>query len=408
MSAAIPLGSGGSSPSRSGSRSWSPRDAGLNRWTVLAAGTFAQATYSAIWFGVAVMAPSLRDEFRLSLGQVGVLLSASLLGSVVSLIPWGLAADRVGERWVLLAGVGGCGAALLAGSQVSTFEALLLVLVAAGFLGASVQSASGRAVMAWFPGSHRGLALGIRQTAIPISGFAASLALPPIVRAGGIGWGFSAMGIACLAAAVVGALVLREIPPPDGVDGGDIAPLRDGRIWRISIGSALVVAPQMCVVGFTVLLLHDHRGLSPGGAAAVLAVVQLLGIGARITAGRWSDVVGSRLRPLRLIALAIVVFVTGSAALLSSPLVVLIPALVVAGVLSMSWNGLAFAAAVEMAGHRRSGAAIGLQQSVLNGSGAIYPGLFGVLVSATSWWCGFVACAGLTLAGWRVLLALPE
>ena len=79
-----------------------------------------------------------------------------------------------------------------------------------------------------------------------------------------------------------------------------------------------------------------------------------------------------------------------------------------AGVLSMSWNGLSFAAAVEVAGHRRSGAAIGLQQSLLNGSGAIYPGLFGVLVGATSWWCGFVACAGLTLAGWRVLLALPE
>jgi len=55
-----------------------------------------------------------------------------------------------------------------------------------------------------------------------------------------------------------------------------------------------------------------------------------------------------------------------------------------------------------------SGAAIGLQQTLLNSGGAIYPGLFGVLVAATSWWCGFVACAGLTLAGWRVLLALPE
>lgn len=378
------------------------------RWVVLAAGTFAQATYSAIWFGVAVMAPSLRDELDLSLGQTGVLISASLAGSVVSLIPWGLATDRIGERWVLVVGVGGCGAALLAASQTSTFEGLLLLLVLAGFLGASVQSASGRAVMAWFPGSQRGLALGIRQTAIPISGFAASLALPQIVGSGGTGWGFAAMGLACVAAAAVGGFVLREIPAPDGDDASDIAPLRDRRLWRISIGSALVVAPQMCVVGFTVLLLHDHRGLSPGRAAAVLAVVQLLGIGARITAGRWSDLTGSRLRPLRLIALAIVVFVTGSAALLSSPLVVLIPALVVAGVLSMSWNGLSFAAAVEVAGHRRSGAAIGLQQSLLNGSGAIYPGLFGVLVGATSWWCGFVACAGLTLAGWRVLLALPE
>jgi sugar phosphate permease len=262
--------------------------------------------------------------------------------------------------------------------------------------------------MAWFPGSQRGLALGIRQTAIPISGFAASLALPPLVQHGGIGWGFATMGIACVVAAILGALVLRDIPLPDGGDAADVAPLRDRRLWRISIGSALVLAPQMCVVGFTVLLLHDHRGLSAGRAAAVLAVVQLLGIAARITAGRWSDLAGSRLRPLRSIALAVVVFVCISAALLSSPLVFLIPALVLAGVLSMSWNGLSFAAAVEVAGHRHSGAAIGLQQSLLNGSGAIYPGLFGVLVGATSWWCGFVACAGLTLAGWRVLLALPE
>ena len=378
------------------------------RWVVLAAGTFAQAAYSAIWFGVAVMAPSLRDDYHLSLGQTGVLISASLAGSVVSLIPWGLATDRIGERWVLLAGVGGCGLALLGASQAGTFETLLLMLVLAGFLGASVQSASGRAVMAWFPGSQRGFALGIRQTAIPISGFAVSLGLPPIVRAGGSGWGFAAMGIACIAASLVGALVLREIPAPGGETDADVAPLRDRRIWRISIGSALVLAPQMCVVGFMVLYLHERRGLSPGHAAAVLAVVQLLGVGARIAAGRWSDLAGSRVRPLRTIAVAVVVFVAGSAALLSAPLVVFIPVLVLAGVLSMSWNGLSFAAAVEVAGHRRSGAAIGLQQSLLNGSGAIYPGLFGVLVGATAWWCGFVACAGLTLAGWRVLLALPE
>jgi hypothetical protein len=51
---------------------------------VLAAGTFAQATYSAIWFGVAVMAPFLRDRFGLTLGQAGVLVSASFAGSVVT------------------------------------------------------------------------------------------------------------------------------------------------------------------------------------------------------------------------------------------------------------------------------------------------------------------------------------
>ena len=73
----------------------------------------------------------------------------------------------------------------------------------------------------------------------------------------------------------------------------------------------------------------------------------------------------------------------------------------------MSWNSLSFAAAVELAGYRRSGAAIGLQQSILNGSGALYPRLFGVLVAATSWRSGFLAVALFPLAGWRVLRALP-
>jgi sugar phosphate permease len=352
------------------------------------------------------MAPFLRHRYGLTLGETGVLLSASLAGSVLSLIPWGLATDRVGERAVLVVGLGACGLALVAAGWAHSFLPLLLLLLFAGLAGASVQSASGRAVMAWFPDTQRGLALGIRQSAIPISGLGASLALPPIAHAGGTGWGFAALGLTTLVATVLAGIVLREVPLPED-EGGDMRPFRDPRLWRVSIGAALVVAPQMCVVGFTVLFLHDRRDLSPGAAAAVLAVVQSLGIGARVAAGRWSDVVGSRLRPLRAIAIAITALVLLTAALLTSPLVVLIPSLVTAGVLAMSWNGLAFAAAVEAVGHRRSGAAIGLQQSVLNSSGAVYPGLFGALVGATSWTWGFVAVALLPLLGWRVLRALP-
>jgi sugar phosphate permease len=352
------------------------------------------------------MAPFLRNRYDLTLGETGALLSASLAGSVLSLIPWGLATDRVGERAVLVVGLGTCGLALVAAGSAHSFLPLLLLLLFAGLAGASVQSASGRAVMAWFPDTQRGLALGIRQSAIPISGLGASLALPPIAHAGGTGWGFAALGLTTLVATALAGLVLRDVPLPED-EGGEKRPFRDPRLWRVSVGAALVVAPQMCVVGFTVLFLHDRRNLSAGSAAAVLAVVQLLGIGARIAAGRWSDIVGSRLRPLRAIALAITALVLLTAALLTSPLVILIPSLVTAGVLAMSWNGLAFAAAIEVVGHRRSGAAIGLQQSVLNSSGAVYPGLFGALVGATSWTWGFVAVALLPLLGWRVLRALP-
>ena len=75
------------------------------RWTILALGTAAQWSYSAVFLGIPVLAPQLRDEYGLSLTQVGVVLAAFSIGSVVTLLPWGLLSDRVGERGVLAAGL---------------------------------------------------------------------------------------------------------------------------------------------------------------------------------------------------------------------------------------------------------------------------------------------------------------
>ncbi|HEV8460682.1 MAG TPA: MFS transporter [Gaiellaceae bacterium] len=363
--------------------------------------------------GVAVMAPQLRREYDLSLGQTGLLISASLVGSLVSLIPWGLATDIVGERIVLFVGLTGCGVALLGASQVHEFWELFALLAVAGGVGASIQSASGRAVMHWFPPSQRGFALGVRQTAIPLSGFAVAVALPPIVAAGGTGWGFATLGIACLAGAVVGGLVLRrsESHSQSEIDSRvsvEAPPLRDRRLWRLSIGSGLVIGPQLCVGSFTVVFLEEHRNFTTGAAAAVLAVTQLLAIGGRIGAGRWSDARGSRVGPLRDIALGASAFVALTAALVGAPLVFLVPVMIVAGVLSMSWNGLSFAAAAELAGHSRSGVAIGMQQTLLNVPAVAYPSLFGVLVAASSWSAAIFAVALLPLAGWQVLRPLTQ
>jgi hypothetical protein len=136
--------------------------------------------------------------------------------------------------------------------------------------------------------------------------------------------------------------------------------------------------------------------------------MQFLAIGARIGAGRWSDVVGSRLGPLRRIALTAAALVALTGLLLGAPLAFLLPALIAGGVLSMSWNSLSFAAAVEIAGHDRSGIAIGLQQTLLNAPGAAYPALFGALVAATSWRVAFLVVAIFPLAGWQVLRGLRE
>jgi MFS family permease len=341
-----------------------------------------------------------------SLGQTGVLLSALLAGSLLSLVPWGLATDRYGERRVLLLGLGLCGGALIGASQTHAFFGLVASLAAAGLSGAGVAAASGRAVMQWFPPSQRGLALAIRQTANPLSGFAVSLAIPPIEHAGGVGWGFAALGCTCLVGAATGIFIPEAPHAPVSEEGVDVRPLRDRRLWTLAFGSALVSAPQLCVIGFVVVFLHEHRDLVTASAAHVLALMQIGAIAGRLSAGRWSDVCGSRIVPLRTIAFLVAVLVAALGLLVDAPLIALLPVLVVGGVLAMSWNSLSFAAALELAGAARSGSAIGIQQTILNLPAVFYPALFGALVAASSWRVGFLIVALLPLAGWYGLRSL--
>ena len=373
------------------------------RWLVLAAGTAAQTSFSAVTIGLPVLAPALRDAFGLSLLQVGLVLDSVWIGTMLTLLPWGLLADRVGERRVLTVGLVGCAAALAGASQVNSFSVLLVLLGLAGASGASVNSASGRAVMQWFGAHERGLALGVRQTAIPVGGFLAAIALPLLALDGALLF----LAGACLVGALLGAAILRERRVEESGEAAEIGPaLREPRLWRLCGGSCLYLVAQIAVLSFVVLFLHDERGLSDGEAAAVLAGVQVLAATFRIGAGRWSDVLGSRVVPLLLVGVASSLTLGLATAFLTGPLALLIAAFVLAGGFGMAWNGLSFTTAAEIAGARQSGAALGLQQTALAVAGAAMPPVFAALVSATSWRTGFALAAAFPLVGVQVLRPL--
>ena len=59
---------------------------------------------------------------------------------------------------------------MAAAGWASSFTLFVALLAVAGAMGASVNAASGRAVMQWFGAQERGFALGLRQTAIPVGG----------------------------------------------------------------------------------------------------------------------------------------------------------------------------------------------------------------------------------------------
>ena len=319
-------------------------------------------------------------------------------------MPWGFLTDRVGERLVLATGLGTCGVLLIVAGRADTFWELYALLFLSGAAGASVNAATGRAIMGWFDASERGLALGIRQAAVPVGGLLGAIVLPFLT----VSQAYASLGAFCLLAGVVGAFLIRE-PAGIPIQADDVEwTVRDGTLWRLSAVSGFYVVAQMALLSFVVLYLHDERGLGKGEAAAVLGVVQVGAMILRVAAGRWSDTLRSRIAPLQRIGIAMTLTLVVATVLLDGPLVLLIPAFVVAGALSMAWNGIAFTAVAELAGRARAGAALSVQQTVLSLVAVATPIAFAAVVSVGSWTLAYGLAAAFPLAGWAILRPLRE
>ena len=91
--------------------------------------------------GLPSLAPALRAEFGLSLGEVGLAFAAVTGGGMVTLVPWGALTDRIGERPVMASGLAGCAAALVGAALSTTYAALLVALLVAGMFGSSATGA---------------------------------------------------------------------------------------------------------------------------------------------------------------------------------------------------------------------------------------------------------------------------
>ncbi len=379
------------------------------RWVILATGAVGAGAFSALRMGLPALAPALRSEFGLSLGQVGLAFAAVTGGGMITLVAWGTLTDRIGERPVMASGLAGCAAALVGAALSTSYAALLVALLVAGMFGSSATGASGRAVMGWFARSERGFALGIRQMALPLGGAAASLTLPSLIDARGLDAAFVALAGLCLTAAVASVVLMRDPPPaPGGPRERAPAPppTRDARIWRLGAGGALLVCAQASMLGFVVLFLHDARGLGTATAAAALGALQIVGALVRIVAGRRSDREGLRIAPMRRIAARNAALLAVVGLLATAPGALLYPLLAAAAISTMSWNGLAFTAAAEISGHARAGTAMSLQNTLISVGGVVAPTAFGALVEATSWTAAYVVLGLAPLAAFAVLRPL--
>ena len=364
---------------------------------MLVIGLFATLSANVFTHSAAFLIPTLQSERGLDLARAGLVSAMPAFGMVLTLIAWGYAVDRLGERLVLTVGSALAAAAALGAALSQSLVGLSALLFLGGMAAASSNSASGRLVVGWFEPQQRGLAMGIRQMAQPLGVGLGALVIPRLAETAGIGAALVFPAAVCAVAAAVCALGVRDPtrPPREEATAAQLAnPYRTSpTLARIHLVSVLLVIPQSVVWTFTLVWLMADNGWSAGSAGALVTLAQVLGALGRVGAGRWSDRVGSRLRPIRVIAVAAAVAMLTLTLSDAADWAWSVAAMIVASVVTVSDNGLAFTAIAEIAGPFWSGRALGAQNTSQLFTAGLTPPLFGALIGAAGYPVAFAMCA---------------
>jgi sugar phosphate permease len=366
------------------------------RWTILAVGTFAQASTCSFLYGIPMLVPALRAGDHLSLLGASLVVSAPVAGLLLTLIAWGAAADQRGERVVITTGVGAAAVLLTGAAVVHGAVSFALLLALAGAAGASVNAASGRVVMGWFPVRERGLAMGTRQTAQPLGVAIAALALPPLARSYGAHLALLFPAALCGLAAVAVATLIADPPrPPRGADALAVpSPYRGSwHLGRVHLASSLLVVPQFAVATFTLVYLVGQRHWDPASAGRLIFGFQVAGAAGRIASGVWSDRVRSRLRPMQQLAVmstALMLVLSLGAAFDVWWIVV---GFALSAVVTVADNGLGYTAVAELAGSEWSGRALGVQNTLQNAAAVATAPLLAAVIGDSRYALGFAVVA---------------
>ena len=382
-------------------------------WTVLGLGVAAQTAGTLFVSTPAFLIPLLHAERGMSLAEAGVLAAAPTLGMVLTLIAWGWLADRVGERIVIAGGLAltalAAAGAIAADSLIPSlgYGPLGILLLLGGAASASTNSASGRIVVGWFPKDRRGLAMGIRQMSQPLGVTAAAVTVPSVAAASGISAALLISLVATGVLAVACTIGLRNPPrtvvpkpvstetTPNPVAVRPRNPYRgDGFLWRIHAVSILLVVPQFTLTTFALVWLVTDQGWNALAAGVLVGVAQFVGAIGRIGVGVLSDRVGSRVRPLRWVAVSavVVMLLLAGVGLLQWPVAVAV-ALVVASAVTVADNGLAFTSVAEMAGPAWAGRALGAQNTGQFIAASVVGPAVGALIGLVGYPLAFLAVA---------------
>ena len=359
---------------------------------------------------IPIVLPSfLIDEFDLSRGQIGLLLTTFALTGAVSSPILGRVADAIGGRRLLAAHFAIALLAILGIAASNGYPWLLASLAVAGISAATANPTTNKLIAARVSPGRIGTVIGVKQSSGMLGVFAAGAFLPTMSLA--IGWrpAVALAALLPLSGWIATTLVLRRVDPPPRppVDVGARA-LQEVAIRWLMADGFLMGAGTAALLGFLPLYAQESAGMGATAAGLLAGTAGAVAIVGRIVWGRHTGRVRNLTTPLGVIGLLSAGTALAIWAQVAAGSWLLWVGAVAAGASLMAWNAVGMVAVVAIAGAEGTGRASGMVISAFLAGMIPTPFLFGYIVDQTgtfAWGWAAVAliflAAALTTLVWR-------
>ena len=367
---------------------WRPTTAAASAITIVALPGFLVGSF----------APQIKEDLNFGDTELGALLTFGYLVSSIVMQLGGGVADRRGPLLILRTGIAIAAiSAFLVGTTANTYLILLLCIGLNRVGEGLIQPATNTLISLGVNQPRQGIAIAIKQAAVPLSTALAGLAVPTLGSA--LGWEGTFLILAILAFPAWLSI------PNVGVSSATTFPSRLD-MWRsrhlkiASIAGAFSAAAVVTVAGFLTTAAKE-AGYSDSSAGLILGIGGIVMIGSRLAWGYFADKFHfDRLKAVSIsLALGSIAFVLFA---IGTKITILIGALISFGI-GWSWPGLLILGVIEQHPDEPGAATATLQTSIRLGA-MVAPLGFGIVVDTFGFGAAWIIAFSSMIIG-SVLMA---
>ncbi|MCS1390094.1 MFS transporter [Lysinibacillus boronitolerans] len=362
------------------------------RWVILLVATLSQTAATFVTYGMGPVASFYQMEWHLTSFQTGLIVSAVNIGPIFSMLLFGYLMDKKGEKQIIGWGSLLLGLSALLLIPVNHYTTLLLVLIVVGIWYGSAQTGGSTAIVKWFPNKHRGLAIGIRQTGIPIGGALASTVLTYLYQHHHLSSVHLAQGLMAIGGGLLFLWLYKE-PKQHDTATAPLIPFKEKMrairhnraLYPLFFVGMVMMSLQMIIIAHFMSYLHHEGGYSLTEAGRYLSLILLGGMLGRIVLAWMSDHYFAQKRePLLVLVMVATFLMVGCLPFVIHSEGLMIVFCSVFGFLALGWYSIYITCVTEQSDSQAVGLTVSAALTINQFFIVLAPTVYGLLVAVFS------------------------